>query len=117
MDIESYRTYCLSLNGVTEDYPFGERTLVVKVKGKIVTLADVDSFDSFTVKCDPAKAVKLRESYPAVQPGYHMNKKHWNTIEVDNSIPDELLCEWIRDSYELVRDGLTGREKRELLRE
>ena len=102
MHIEAFREYCLSLPGTTEDFPFGEETLVFKVEGKIFALTHVDFFESINLKCEPEKAVELRERYPAVQPGYHMNKKHWNTVLTDGSISDALLVEWIKDSYYLV---------------
>lgn len=69
-------------------------------------LTDVDLFESINLKADPDEAIELRERYPAVQPGYHMNKKHWNTIVMDNSIPDRLIKEWIDNSYKLVRSSL-----------
>jgi predicted DNA-binding protein (MmcQ/YjbR family) len=103
MHIESLREYCLSKPGAEESFPFGPDTLVFKVKGKIFLLTGLDEETlSFNVKCDPAKAIELRETYPAVQPGYHMNKKHWNTIIVDGSVPDRELKEWLDHSYELV---------------
>ncbi len=102
MHIESFREYCLSLEDTTESFPFGENTLVFKVRDKMFALTDVNNFTSVNLKCDPDEAVELRERYAAVQPGYHMNKKHWNTILMDHSIPDKLLREWIKTSYELV---------------
>ena len=104
MNIETLREYCLSKPEVEETLPFGPDTLVFKVNGKIFLLAGLDEPElSFNVKCDPELALELRASYPAVQPGYHMNKKHWNTIMVDGSIPVKLLKEWIDHSYDLVR--------------
>lgn len=106
MDIESFRHFCLSFADVTEAFPFGPGTLVFKVKGKMFALTDIDIFESINLKADPDEAVELRERYPAVQPGYHMNKKHWNTILMDNSIPDKLVKDWIATSYNLVRASL-----------
>jgi predicted DNA-binding protein (MmcQ/YjbR family) len=106
MDIESFRQFCLSFPDVSEEFPFGPETLVFKVKGKMFALTDLDLFVSINLKCDPDEAIELRERYPAVQPGYHMNKKHWNTILMDNSIPDRNLKEWIENSYQLVRASL-----------
>lgn len=104
MNIEDLQQFCLSLPEVEETLPFGPDTLVFKVQGKVFLLAGLDQSPvSFNVKCDPEKAVDLREAYPAVQPGYHMNKKHWNTVTADGSIPTSLLKEWIRESYELVK--------------
>jgi len=87
---------------VTEEFPFGEDTLVFKVMGKIFALTDVELFESINLKCDPEKAVQLREEYPAVLPGYHMNKKHWNTVLMNEGLADRAIGEWIDDSYDLV---------------
>lgn len=106
MDIEAFRNICLSLPDVTEELPFGPSTLVYKVKGKMFALTDIELFASINLKCDPEIAVDLRERYAAVQPGYHMNKRHWNTVVMDNSISDRLIREWILNSYALVRAGL-----------
>ena len=114
MHIEAFREYCLSLPGTTEEFPFGEETLVFKVGGKMYALTDVDLFESINLKCDPEKAVELRERYPAVQPGYHMNKKHWNTVLTDGSVPDLLLKEWIKESYHLVVEGLPKKVRESL---
>ena len=102
MDIESFRNYCLSLSDTTEEFPFGPENMVFKVRGKMFALTDIDNFQSINLKCDPELVVELRERYPAVQPGYHMNKKHWNTILMDHSISDKLIKEWITHSYEQV---------------
>lgn len=114
MNIELFRNYCLSLTGVTEGFPFGENTLVFKVKGKMFATAGVDFFRRFNVKCDPEMALELREEWQAVKPGYHMNKKHWNTVEMDNSIPDDILYQWIKNSYDLVLAGLPRKEQEDL---
>lgn len=114
MNIEEYREYCISKKGVTEDFPFDKNTLVFKVLGKMFSLADIDLFESINVKCEPEKAVELREKHPAVIPGYHMSKKHWNTLILDNSISDKLLFQWIDDSYNLVVSGLTKTQKTQL---
>jgi predicted DNA-binding protein (MmcQ/YjbR family) len=103
MNIETLREYCLSKPGVEETTPFGPDTLVYKVTGKMFLLTGLDEEQlSFNVKCEPDKAIELREEYDCVQPGYHMNKKHWNTIIVDGSVPGKQLKEWIDHSYELV---------------
>lgn len=103
MDIESLRTYCLKKKSVTEGFPFGEDTLVFKVKGKIFLLASLNSSPlQFNIKSDPDKAIELRDMYDAVQPGYHMNKKHWNTVIMDGSIPLSIIKEMIDNSYQLV---------------
>ena len=111
MNIESFRTYGLNKKGVTEEFPFDEETLVLKVMGKMFALANVNDFTSINLKCDPENAIELREKYAAVQPGYHMSKKHWNTVLIDGSIPDKLLRLWIDESYQLVASGLTKTQK------
>ncbi|HSZ24076.1 MAG TPA: MmcQ/YjbR family DNA-binding protein [Cytophagaceae bacterium] len=114
MNIEEYREYCLSKKEVIEELPFGPDTLVFKVKGKIFALTSLETFESINLKCDPEEAVALREKYEAVIPGYHMNKKHWNTIIMDGSLSDKLIKQWIDDSYKLVINALTKKEKEEL---
>ena len=104
MDIESLRLYCISKRDATECLPFGDDTLVFKVGGKIFALANLDGDPTVNLKCDPALAIELRERYSSVIPGYHMNKKHWNTIILDGSIPDKEVFAWIDHSYDLVKD-------------
>lgn len=114
MNIESLREYCLSKTDVEEGFPFGPDTLVFKVKGKLFLLTSLDTEElRFNVKCDPEKVEELREQYPCVLPGYHMNKKHWNTIIVDGSVSSELLKEWIDHSYELVAASKSKKKKKE----
>ena len=114
MDIESYREYCMAKPGTTEDMPFDNKVLVFKVMGKMYALTDIDLFTSINLKCDPEYAIELRDKYAGVNPGYHMNKKHWNTIECDGSVPDNLIKELIDHSYDLVIKGLPKRLKEEL---
>jgi predicted DNA-binding protein (MmcQ/YjbR family) len=114
LNLEAFRTHCLSHKGVTEEFPFGESTLVYKVMGKVFALTGIDDFASVNLKVDPEKGVELRERYTAVQPGYHMNKKHWITVIMDGSISDKLLRQWIDDSYDLVASGLTKSQKQAL---
>jgi predicted DNA-binding protein (MmcQ/YjbR family) len=102
MDIETLREYCIAKSDVTESFPFGDDTLVFKFNGKIFALINLDGDLSINLKCEPSFALELRERYPAVMPGYHMNKKHWNTINLDGSIPDKEVFSWIDHSYELV---------------
>lgn len=102
MNIETLRDHCLALDDVEECFPFDETTLVFKVKGKIFLLTDLEGELAINVKCDPTLAVELRERYNAVTPGYHMNKKHWNTVMIDGSVPDRLIFDWIDHSYQLV---------------
>jgi predicted DNA-binding protein (MmcQ/YjbR family) len=103
---------CRGLVGVTEGFPFGDTALVFKVGGKMFALVDLGSGrGSVSLKCDPAYATALREQYPAVTAGYHLNKRHWNTIVLDGSIADDLLAEWIRDAYDLTVAGLTRAQR------
>lgn len=104
MDIESLREYVLSKPEVEECQPFGDETLVYKTLGKMFLLVSLDSQPlQFNVKCDPEKAIALRDEYSCVLPGYHMNKKHWNTIVVDGTLTAKQLKGMIDDSYTLVR--------------
>ncbi len=115
MDVETYRDYCISKPGVTEGFPFDNETLVFKVMGKMFALANVDNFSSANLKCDPERAVLLREQYDGeILPGYHMNKQHWNTVMMDGGVPDNLLRELIDHSYDLVVAVLPKKLKEEL---
>jgi predicted DNA-binding protein (MmcQ/YjbR family) len=112
MNIESLREYCLKKPETTESFPFGEDTLVFKVAGKIFLLAGLDEIPlRINLKCDPEKAIELREKYDSVLPGYHMNKTYWNTIIADGSFPRKELMEWIDDSYTLVVNSLKKSDK------
>ena len=114
MNLASFQSYCLAKKGVTEEFPFDNSTLVYKVMGKMFALADVDLFESINLKCEPEKAAQLREEYASVLPGYHMSKKHWNTVLMDGSVPDKKLKEWIDDSYNLVASSLTKSQRKAL---
>ena len=114
MNIEEFREFCNSFEGVTEGFPFDDKTLAFKVMGKIFALTDVDEFDSINLKCDPVKAATLRDLYPEVKPGYHMNKRHWNTIDPHGYLSDVLIKEWIKDSYDLVVEALPRKEQRKV---
>ena len=102
MNIEDFRDFCLSLPGTTEDTPFGPDTLVFKVGGKLFALTSLQTFESINLKCDPEQAVELRERYDYVRPGFHQNKKHWNTVLIGTGATDPQLCQWITHSYQLV---------------
>jgi len=102
MDIISLREYCLSKKSATESFPFGDDTLVFKVAGKIFALVNLDGELSINLKCDPVLAIELRERYDSVTPGYHMNKKHWNTVFINGTIPDKEIFSWIDNSYDLI---------------
>jgi predicted DNA-binding protein (MmcQ/YjbR family) len=114
MNIEELRKYCLSKKGVTESFPFDEVTLVFKVMDKIFALVNIDSDLSINLKCQPEKALELREHFHAVIPGYHMNKTHWNTVNIDGSIEDKHIYIWIDDSYNLIVSSLTKKQREQL---
>ena len=115
MDLDDIREYCLSKPASEETLPFGPDVLVFKVAGKMFLLLPLDTEElQFNAKCDPEEAEELRERYPSVQPGYHMNKKHWNTITVDGSVSSALLKKWIDDSYELVVKSLPVKTREKL---
>ena len=115
MDLESFREYCLSKPGATEDMPFGEDVLVFRVGGKMFALASLDEIPATAnLKCDPDLALELRDRYEQVRPGYHMNKKHWNTVEIDSGIPDAEVRKMIDHSYELVTKSLPKAERKKL---
>jgi predicted DNA-binding protein (MmcQ/YjbR family) len=117
IDLKALRKYCASKPGALEDYPFGEDTLVFKVMGKMFALMPLEQRDeppTVSLKCDPALAEILRNIYDAVQPGYHLNKKHWNTVTVDGSIPDDEIYDMIEQSYELVVKSLKKEEREQL---
>ena len=116
MQIDVFREYCLKKPGTTEDSPFGPEHLVFKVAGKMFALLAFEEVPpTANLKCDPDLALELRDRYEEVQPGYHMNKKHWNTVQIDGAIPQHELTKMIDDSYELVVKSLP-RAQRERLR-
>jgi predicted DNA-binding protein (MmcQ/YjbR family) len=115
MNVEQLRDYCLNKKGVTESTPFDDVTLVFKVMNKMFALIPLDELHlSIALKCNPEKAVYLRERYPSVKPGYHLNKKHWNTVSVDGTVETEMILEWVDHSYDLVVAGLTKKQREEL---
>ncbi|MBN2615658.1 MAG: MmcQ/YjbR family DNA-binding protein [Bacteroidales bacterium] len=114
MNIEDIRTYCLSKKAVSESFPFNDTTLVFKVEDKIFALLNLEIPQSINLKCAPEKALRLREEYHFILPGYHMNKKHWNTILLDEFVADDLLRGWIDDSYRLVVLGLPSQKRQHL---
>ncbi|MCF8373716.1 MAG: MmcQ/YjbR family DNA-binding protein [Bacteroidales bacterium] len=114
MNIEELRNYCLKKKGTSEGMPFGDDTLVFKVMGKIFALSNLEGDLRINLKCDPELAIELREQYPAVIPGYHMNKQQWNSVIVDGSVSDKLIREWIDHSYDQVVAKLTKILQKEL---
>ncbi len=111
MNIESLREYCLNKKGTTESFPFDEDTLVFKVMGKMFCLTSLSEPDRINLKCEPEKAIALREEYNCVLPGWHMNKNMWNTVVLDGSISNKLICEWIDHSYDEVVKKLSKKDK------
>jgi predicted DNA-binding protein (MmcQ/YjbR family) len=119
MNLETYYEYCLSKKGVTEHFPFDEDTLVFKVGGKMFALSSLLQWEkgapSMNLKCDPERAQELRAEYDAIQPGFHMSKIHWNTIAVNQDVPNALLKELIDHSYDLVFKSLTKKIQSEII--
>jgi predicted DNA-binding protein (MmcQ/YjbR family) len=110
------RRFCLSLPGASEEFPFSPGVSVFKVEGKMFALSRLDDEPlEVSVKCEPGLAVELRVSYDAIRPGYHLNKRHWNTVTLDGSLPDRLVRDLVEDSWDLVVDGLPA-AKRSALR-
>jgi predicted DNA-binding protein (MmcQ/YjbR family) len=116
MDVGSFREYCLGKVAVTEGTPFGEDVLVFKVSGKMFALVALDEVPATAnLKCDPDLALELRDRYEQVRPGYHMNKKHWNTVEIDSGISDSELRKMIDHSYQLVVRSLPKAQRAKFL--
>ncbi|KGO90897.1 MmcQ/YjbR family DNA-binding protein [Flavobacterium subsaxonicum] len=119
MTITDFYDYCLSKKGVTEHFPFDEDTLVFKVGGKMFALSSLSNWESgkaaVNLKCDPERAVALREEYSGVVPGFHMSKVHWNTVTINSDVPVKVLRELIDHSYELVFNSLTKKGREEIL--
>lgn len=116
MNIEEFRNYCLSKKGVTESFPFDEQTLVFKVMGKMFALSGLEHQPAkANLKCDPERSVQLRSEHDGlINPGYHMSKLHWNTVELEMNLPKILVLDLIDHSYDLVVKGLTKKLKEEL---
>ena len=115
MDASNLRDWCLEQRGAIEDFPFGPEHSVFKVAGKMFALSALERTPlEVSVKCEPELAVGLRESYPAIRPGYHLNKRHWNTLTLDRSLPDQLVRDMIEDSYDLVVSALPRRTREQL---
>ncbi len=114
-DHEAIRLACLAQPSATEDLPFGPEVLAFRVGGKIWALLALENQPpTINLKCDPARAITLRDQYPAITPGYHMNKQHWNTLRLDGTLPDGLVLELIAHSYDLIRSSLPRRAQAEL---
>ncbi len=115
MNIEEFRDYCLSKKYVTESFPFDTTTLVFKVAGKMFALSGLEHHPTtVNLKCDPERAIELRSEYDAIISGFHMSKKHWNTIEIEGNLPNNFIKELIDHSYNLVVKGMTKKQQKEL---
>jgi len=114
MNIEQFRDYCLAKKGVTESFPFDKTTLVFKVMGKMFALVNIEHFAFINLKCDPEKAIELREEFEGVTPGYHMSKVHWNSVSSKGDINDQNMLEWTDNSYNLIVTSLTKKLQQEL---
>ena len=114
MNIEQYREYCISKKAVTESFPFDESTLVFKVMNKMFALTGIDEFAFINLKCNPEAAIKHREQYEGVTPGYHMNKTLWNSVYLNKDVSDKLIFQWIDDSYDLIVSSLSKKLQKEL---
>lgn len=117
MDLQELKNYCLNKKGVYEDFPFDDETLVLKVGSKMFALTNINEKDlNVNLKCDPIMSQDLRREYNAIKPGYHMNKTHWNTVEINGSIDDKTIKMLIDISYDLVFKGLKKKEREEILK-
>lgn len=114
MYLDEFRDYCLRKPGVTESTPFGPDTLVFKVMNKMFAVTGLDVFEYVNLKCDPERAVELREEWEGIKPGWHMNKQHWNSVFVDGSVPDKMILELTDHSYDLIVASLPKKVKEEL---
>ncbi len=114
MNIEELREYCLSKRGATEDFPFDEETLVIRVMNKIFAIIPLERRNCINLKCDPELVESLREHYSAVEPAWHMNKKHWNTVWANRDARPEKIREWIDNSYNLIVSSLPGKLRERL---
>lgn len=119
MNLENYYEFCLSKKGVTEHFPFDEDTLVFKIGGKVFALSSLQKWEKgmpgVNLKCDPDRAEELRASYDDIKPGFHMNKKHWNTVTINQDVPDKVVIELITHSYDLVFNSLPKKLQQEIM--
>ena len=115
MDAAELRGWCLAQTGTVEEFPFGPETSVFKVGGKLFAISALDRMPlEVSVKCEPELAVQLRVTYAAIRPGYHLNKRHWNTVTLDGSLPDQLIRDLVEDSYDLIVSALPKRARKGL---
>ena len=111
MNVEEFRDFCLSFADVTESFPFDDKVLVFKVGNKMFALADIEDYEFINLKCDPERAILLREEYDEIKPGYHMNKKLWNSVYITGSLEMNFIQDLITDSYNLIVASLSKREQ------
>lgn len=114
MTLDHFREHCLSLKGTTEQLPFDENTLVFKVMRKIFALCNMMTFEYCNLKCDPEKAIRLREEFTEVTPAWHMNKKHWNSVSFIGDLSDQQIEQWVKDSYNLVVKNMPKKLREQL---
>ena len=114
MTLEDLQAYCARKPGVSWDTPFGPDVLVFRVVGKMFALAPINVFSTLNLKCDPERAIELRERYEGITPGYHMNKQHWNTVDVTGSVPEKLIHDLVDHSYDLVRASLPKKVREDM---
>lgn len=114
MTLEYFRNYCLEKPGASEDTPFDQDTLVFRVGGKIFSLTSISEFQYINLKCNPERAVQLRSENLGISPGYHMNKKHWNSVSTQGEVSDKLILELADHSYELIFDSLPKKQQAEI---
>ncbi|MGB0167610.1 MAG: MmcQ/YjbR family DNA-binding protein [Luteibaculum sp.] len=114
MNAEIFNDYCMQKKGISQDFPFDDRILVYRVGGKIFALCEIENFDFVNLKCDPEYAIELREQFEGIFPAYHMNKKHWNSVDVQGLVPDPLIFKLIDHSYKLVFNSLSKKLQAEI---
>ena len=114
MSLDHFREYCLSLKGITEQIPFDENILVFKVMGKMFALCNMMTFEYCNLKCDPEKAIRIREEFTEVTPAWHMNKKHWNSVSFMGDLSDQQIKQWVKDSYNLVVKNMPKKLRKQI---
>jgi predicted DNA-binding protein (MmcQ/YjbR family) len=114
MNLDHFREHCLSLKGTTEQLPFDENTLVFKIMGKMFALCNMMTFEFCNLKCDPEKAIVLREEHSEVTPAWHMNKKHWNSVSFMGDLSEQQIEQWVKDSYNLVVKNMPKKLRKQL---
>ena len=115
MTADELQSWCLGRRGASEEFPFGEQPSVFKVAGKMFAISNLGSRPlQVSLKCEPELAEQLRATYPTIKPGYHLNKRHWNTVTIDGSVPDRIVGDMLEDSYDLVVASLSKKKQREL---